>query len=38
MAGQMLLVVSTTRVSNPHFLTYMASYDVASSICQALVY
>jgi hypothetical protein len=29
-------VIIVKRVLNPRFLSYMASYDVASSICQAL--
>jgi len=29
---------SSTRVSNPRFVSYMTSYDAASNICQALAY
>jgi hypothetical protein len=32
----LLLATSSTRSLCPHFLSYVASYDVASNICQAL--
>jgi hypothetical protein len=28
--------MASTRMLNPRYLTYMASYDVASNVCQAL--
>ena len=28
-------LLATQAISNPRFLSYMASYDVASNICQA---
>ena len=35
-ACQMLLATSSTRALNPRLMSYMASYDVASNIYQAL--
>jgi hypothetical protein len=31
-----MLAISSTRIVKPHALSYVASYDVASIICQAL--
>jgi len=32
----MLPATSSIQMSNPHFLSYIASYEVASNICQVL--